>query len=276
MTLPSEIEAVALLGWHLYPAVRRPSAKAACFKGASDAATCDLDTLARWDADFNRPNWRVVMGPSNLWGIDLDAPSADHDADGISAFAQFAKSYPPLPPGPRTRSGGGGLALFFRGTDQPIMGKTGYPAPGIDPRRGRLSITIPPSIHHRTGRAYRWISAPWETATPDAPDWLIRLFRTPQDAPKLNANVIADSKASRALVAAMRAVRDAPSGAANDTLNRRPYYIARCVAAGALSETEAVDALYAAALDRRIPAREAIATLKSAFASGKSRPLERV
>ena len=276
MTLPREIEAVALLGWHLYPAVRRKGVKAACFKGASRAATCDLDQLAVWAAKYPNCNWRVVMAPSNLWGIDLDAPSDDHKADGISTFAHLAKAYPALPAGPRTRSGGGGLALFFRGTDQPIAGKTGYPAPGIDPRRGLLSVTIPPSIHHSTGRAYRWISAPWDTATPDAPDWLLRLFRPPREPAHVNRDVIADSKAARALIAAMQAVRDAPSGAANDTLNRRAYYVARCVAAGALSETEAVNALYAAALDRRIPAREAIATLKSAFSSGKSRPLERV
>ena len=276
MTLPTEIEAVALLGWAVYPAVRRKGVKAACFKGASRAATCDLDQLAAWAREYPDCNWRVVMRPSNLWGIDLDARSADHEADGISAFAELVKAYPALPRGPRTRSGGDGLALFFRGTDQPIAGKTGYPAPGIDPRRGLLSVTIPPSVHHSTGRVYRWICAPWDISTPDAPDWLLRLFRPPPSPDFVNRDVIADSKAARALIAAMKAVRDAPSGAANDTLNRRAYYVARCVAAGALSETEAVNALYAAALDRRIPAREAIATLKSAFSSGRSKPLERV
>jgi hypothetical protein len=73
----------------------------------------------------------------------------------------------------------------------------------------------------------------------------------------------------------MQAIRDAPSGAGNVTLNRRAYYVARCVAAGALSESEAVEALYAAALDRKIPRLEARDTIKSAFRSGFARPLER-
>jgi hypothetical protein len=235
-----------------------------------------LDTLAEWAREFSDCNWRVVMGPSNLWGLDIDAAGAEHKADGIAAFADLAKAYAPLPRQPRTRSGGGGLALFFRGTDQPISGKTGTPAPGIDPRRGGLSVTIPPSIHHTTGVRYRWITAPWDVAPPVAPDWLLRLVRPPPEPARQDVDIVTSSAATRALIKAMAAIRDAPSGAANDTLNRRAHYVARCVAGGALSEEEAVNALYAAALDRRIPAREAIATLKSAFRSGRARPLERV
>jgi len=276
MILRSEVEAVALLGWHLYPAGRSAS-KAACFKGASAAATCDLDTLARWSDEYPNCNWRVVCGPSNIWGIDIDAPGQDHAADGISAFAELAKAYPPLPGGPRTRSGGGGLALFFQGTDQPISGRTGYPAPGIDPRRGKLSVTIPPSIHHRTRRPYRWIIAPWEVAPPPAPDWLLRLFKPPPE-PEFNRNpnIVDDSRARRSLIRAMQAIRDAPSGSANTTLNRRAFYIARCVAGGALNESEAIEGIYCAAQNRGIPLREIIDTVKSAWRGGFAKPLERV
>ena len=276
MTLHPDIERIALLGWHLYPATRN-GRKAAMFKGATDKATCEMETLERWQHEYPEANWRVVCGPSGVWGLDIDAPSPDHSADGIKAFAELAKCYPPLPQGPRTRSGGGGLALFFRHNGEPISGKTGYPEPGIDPRRGRLSVTVPPSIHHRTHRPYRWINAPWDTDLPSAPDWLLSLVKPPPEPElKYNPNVVDDSAARRALIKAMLAVRNAPSGTANDTLNRRAYYVARCVAAGAITEIEAVEALYAAALDRKIPRTEARDTIRSAFRSGLSRPVERV
>ena len=276
MSLHPDIERIALLGWHLYPSTRN-ARKAAMFKGATDKATCDLEALERWQHEYPESNWRVVCGPSDIWALDIDAPGPDHGADGIKAFAELAKCYPPLPQGPRTRSGGGGLAIFFKGTDQPISGKTGYPEPGIDPRRGRLSVTVPPSIHHRTRRPYRWISAPWDVATPAAPDWLLSLVKPPPEPEYTrNPNVVDDSAARRALIRAMQAVRNAPSGAANNTLNRRAYYVARCVAAGALTETEAVEALYTAALDRKIPGYEARDTIKSAFRSGLARPVELV
>src|SRR6185503_2561484 len=143
--LHPDIERVALLGWYLYPSSNRT--KAGCFKRATDAATCDLNQLALWSREFPRCNWRVVLGPSRVWGLDIDSPSADHTADGITAMKALVNVHGPIPDRPMTRSGGGGYAMFFKHDGERIVGKTGTPYPGIDPRRGRLSVTIPPSIH---------------------------------------------------------------------------------------------------------------------------------
>ena len=273
MTLPPEIERVALLGWHLYPASTHT--KAACFKSATDAATYDLDQLAKWSQEYPHCNWRVVVGPSKLWALDIDAPGPDHAADGIAAIRALIAANAPLPPKPTTRSGGGGSAIFFRHNGEPIAGKTGTPAPGIDPRRGRLSITIPPSIHIRSRRPYRWLVAPWDVDAPTAPQWLLDAVRpTPEPARTYDPEVTTDARARRVLMRAMDRISTAPQGTANDTLNRAAYQVARHVAARVMSEQEAIEALFAAAQARAIPFREAKATIQSAFRSGFQRPLE--
>jgi hypothetical protein len=268
--LPEEIERLALLGWRLYPCSSRD--KRGCIKGGTDAATCDLDQLAAWSRAFPDCNWRVVMEGSALWALDVDAPGPDHAADGISAMAALVRQHGHLPPQPRTRSGGGGAALFFRHDGEPIAGKTGTPAPGLDPRRGRLSVTIPPSVHVTTGRPYRWLVAPWDVAPPPAPAWLLRLMApAPQPVPVRRPFVIgADpDKARRYAAAALRnataRVASAGSGTRNDMLNSQCYAMARFIAEGSLSGIEVAQAMAAAALQVGLDAREAAATIASAL-----------
>lgn len=265
MTLPIEIERVAAMGWHLYPSV--VGGKAASFPGASDAATCDVEILREWEAEFNHPNWRVVFGPSNLIGLDLDVPPG-HSHDGVAALAALAERNGGIPPRPTARSGGGGLGLFWRAPAVPIRGDTGHPAPGCDPRRGRQSQTIPPSRHWRTGAPYRWIIAPWDVPPPECPEWLVALIRQPPPPPPRPAPpLIGDGAKRRYAVAAIRMaiqrVATAPGGQANDTLNREAWAMARFLADGSLSEPEILDGLLSGARVRGIPIREATATIHS-------------
>ena len=174
MDLHQDIERLALLGWRLHPASNRT--RAACFAAATTLATSDLDQLARWTREYPRCGWRVVMEGSGIWALDVDVPGARHKHDGVTALQELIAVHGPLPPRPTTRSGGGGLALFFRHKGEPIVGKGGHPALGIDPRRGRQSVTVPPSLHPDTGRPYRWLVAPWELAPPPAPSWLLAAF----------------------------------------------------------------------------------------------------
>lgn len=268
--IPPEIEAVALLGWHVFPASQY--SRAMCFAGAHDAATCDLDTIERWCVDYPRCSWRLVFGPSMLWGLDLDVPSESHAADGVAAMRDLVAEHGALPPCPITRSGGGGNALFFAWSGEEIIGKTGHPAPGIDPRRGRLSVTIPPSIHIGSKRPYVWLRPPWEVSAPTAPAWLLDAVRPPPEPVRCAAPVLTDGdKARNYAVAALRnaiaRVATAPSGQANDTLNRESYAMARFVRDGHLHESEVRDCLVAGARARSIPIKEAIATIDSGIRS---------
>ena len=274
-SLPDEIERVALLGWRLYPASAWPGSKAACFKGATDAATADLDQLEAWSLRYPDCNWRVVMQGSGIWALDVDAPGPGHEADGLAEMATLVQRHGALPTGPRTRSGGGGVVLFFTWSGERIRGKSGHPAPGLDPRPGdgRQSVTLPPSIHHTTRHRYRWVVPPWEVNPPAAPDWLLRAVAPPPEVARPRAPMLShDNAAHRRLSRAREAVLSACSGSGNSTLNKEAFSVARHVAAGTLGEAEAVDVLYAAARHRRIPDREARDTIRSAFRAGYAKP----
>lgn len=268
MGIPEEIERVALLGWAVFPASQY--SRASCFKGAHDAATHDLDTIETWCRDFHGCNWSVAFGLSHLWGLDIDAAGPTHAADGVSAFRDFAIAHGGLPRCPTTRSGGGGYAVFFKHAGEPIIGKSGHPAPGIDPRRGRQSVTIPPSIHVDTKRPYVWLRAPWDINAPTAPAWLADAVRPPPEpvystAPDLSDGDNARRYAVSALRNAITRVATAPSGQANDTLNRETHAMAKFL--GAISESEIRDCMLAGARARAIPIREALATIDSGIRS---------
>jgi hypothetical protein len=266
MDLHPDVERVALLGWHLYPQARR--GRAACIKSPTDQATDDLDRLAAWTREFPGCNWRMVLGPSRVFGLDCDVPPG-HQHDGVQNLAELVKVHGALPPRPTARSGGGGLFLAFSHVNgEKIIGEAGHPAIGIDPRRGRQSQTIPPSIHHTTRQPYRWLIPPWETAPPPAPAWLLRLVEPPPEPEVRRAAIDTSDAARRTLYRAANAVAQAVPGGRNDTLNRRAHQIGRMIAAGLLGEQEGVQALYGAARQAGLPHPEARATIVSGINSG--------
>src|SRR6185503_9603785 len=109
---------------------------------------------------------------------------------------------------------------------------------GIDPRRGRLSVTIPPSIHITTKQPYRWLHAPWDIAPPVAPAWLVKLVEEPPEPAPPRQTVDTTDAARNRLYRAATAVAQAGQGGRNETLNRRSYQIGRMLAEGLLAEQE--------------------------------------
>lgn len=272
MSIPDQIERVALLGWCLYPC--SSVSRAGAFKGAHLAATSDLNQLTRWAREFPRCNWRVIFGKSGLWGLDIDIPSETHRYDGIAALTELVKVHGSIPPRPQARSGGGGLGLFFQHTGERIVGESNQPAPGIDPRRGAQSQTIPPSTHIVTKRPYRWLVAPWEVAPPIGPAWLLRLLEPPPEPAYRALPIDTSDQARKRLYRAAMAVMDAMPGSRNDTLNRRAYQMGRLIGAGLLEETEAVNALYGAAKSAGLDHAEIRETIHSGIVSGRRNPAE--
>lgn len=274
-SLHPDIERLALLGWRLHPASR--TTRAARFKGAAEAATYDLDQLAEWTRAYPGCNWRVVMEGSDIWALDVDAPGPDHEADGISALAKLVAEHGPLPPRPMTRSGGGGYALFFRHDGEPIAGRSGTPAPGIDPRRGRLTVTIPPSRHITTRQPYRWITAPWEVSPPSAPAWLLKLVAPPPDPPwpaQPRITPFGTPHRTYAVAALRRAVEEvatARPGQRNDQLNRSVWSVARFISAGLLEPSEIAEALAHAGRVAGLHRMEVERTLASGLKAGARR-----
>ena len=272
--LHPDLERLALLGWHLYPCSR--SSKAGCFEGAAAAASCDLDQLEQWSHQYRGCNWRVVTGPSGLFGLDVDRAGPTHAADGFAALSSLVARHGPLPTRPMTRTGGsGGAALFFKHEGQPLRGASGQPLPGLDPHRGRQAVMIPPSRHPKTGGAYVWRVPPWEVTPPPIPTWLAKLLEPPPEPEwKRHAYVLTSERARNAVMKAIHAVQDAPSGAANDTLNKAAFQLGTWCGAGLLTESEAWDAIYAAARQRSIPHLEAKDTIKSGLKAGLRCPVQ--
>jgi hypothetical protein len=118
--LHPDVERLALLGWRLHPASRRT--RAACFANAATLATCNLDQLTQWYRAYPGCGWRVVMEGSGIWALDIDVPSRRHKHDGVTALRNLMAVHGLLPPRPTTRSGGGGMALFFEHRSEPIVG----------------------------------------------------------------------------------------------------------------------------------------------------------
>lgn len=249
--------------------------KASCIKNAAALASSDLDQIDRWSIAFPLCNWRVYMGGSQIWALDVDAKGETHAHDGIAAMASLVKIHGPLPPGPRARSGGGGVGVFFRHAGERIIGEGGKPLPGIDPRRGAQSQTIPPSIHTITGRPYRWVTPPWEVTPPLAPGWLLRLLEPPPEPAWRPVVVPTGDHARNRLHRAAFAVMDAAAGSRNETLNRRAYQVGRMIGAGLLDEREAASALFDAARHAGLDALETRNTIRSGFTSGRRNPVER-
>lgn len=270
MTIPDQIERAALIGWKLFPC--STESRAMAFKGAHLKATDDLEQIEKWCWRFPKCNWRVIFGPSNLWGFDLDIPGAEHKNDGIAALASLAKVHGPIPPRPQARSGSGGLGIFFQYHGERIIGDTNKPLPGMDPRRGQQSQTIPPSIHTTTHKPYFWVDPPWVLAPPVAPSWLLHLVEAPAPHPVRPAPHLKDGDARRnyavaALHNGTRSVASAYEGTRNDSLNRACWSVARFLADGSLSENEVRDCFVAAARACGIPIREACLTIDSAIRS---------
>lgn len=265
--IPLDIEAVALIGWAVFPCSR--TTRAMAFPGAHRAATCDLDILAKWSVEYTSCNWRVAFGRSNLWGFDLDTPET-HKHDGIASMAALVRVHGPLPPRPQARSGGGGLAVFFRHDGERIVGASSVPGPGMDPRRGEQSQTIPPSVHVDTKKTYVWVDPPWVISPPAAPAWLLRLVEPPPERPVGEAPDLKNGDARRnyaiaALHNATRRVAIAHEGGRNDTLNRECWSVAKFLSCGSLTELEVRDCMVAAARAAGVPIREACLTIDSAL-----------
>jgi hypothetical protein len=271
--LHPDIERLALLGWRIYPASN--FSRAACIKEPGANATSDLTQLEAWSREFPGCNWRMICEGSGVWGLDVDVPSDDHAADGVAALASLAKQHSPIPPRPMTRSGGGGYALFFRHRGEPIHGATGWPVPGIDPRRGRLSVTVPPSIHFRTRRPYRWAVAPWEVSPPDAPGWLLKAVAPPPMPATCHlSDDIGNAGPARrrqyaeaALRNAIGRVASAPVGQRNDILNKQMFGLVRLTHNGDLTMREIADCMAVAARHAGLAASEVQATLRSVLRS---------
>jgi len=270
LSIPPDIERVALLGWRVVPAT---STKKGMFKGYLDAATTDLDQIERWAAEYPHCCWKCVPAGSGIWFLDVDAPGEDHAADGIAALRSLCDLHGPLPHQPHARSPSGGHLLVFRDAGHPVAQGSGKIAPGLDTLASRVCPMIPPS--RRKGGAYAWVTAPWDVPAPAAPAWLQAAVAPPlRPTAPAQPRVPTNDMARRLLGRALDRIASASPGNRNATLNQQSFSVARWIAAGLLDEAESVRALYAAGLALGLNEVEVRGTVKSGCMAGYRSPIE--
>lgn len=190
MLSPEELDALgwanryAGLGWRTIPI--RPGTKVPTLKQWQIHATTEGDTLRKWFGGiYSNAGIGVATGQqSGTWVLDVDPAHG-----GKESLKSLVATHGALPRGPKVDTPTGGFHLYFLNpqgmhvaTTKNIGTLNGH-ASGLDVRGDGGQVLAPPSIHPN-GKPYQWSSgrAPWEIATPEAPQWLLDLV-VPSSAP---------------------------------------------------------------------------------------------
>ena len=210
-----------------------------------------------------------------------DQPAHLGPGDLLAALAQ---RHPAEHPGPVARTGGGGWHLLYAPTG---LGNRVGLLPGVD-WRGRGGLVVAPPSIHASGRPYRWVR-PLAGGLPTVPEALRRLLAPPRVErttlpPPQPAAGHGGRRGERYARAALEreaaAVRAAPPGTCNATLNRAAFNLGQLVAAHLLDAVEVRAVLLAAAMaapatGHRDRERRAGATIDSGLAGGARKPRRR-
>ncbi|MFC6015526.1 bifunctional DNA primase/polymerase [Plantactinospora solaniradicis] len=175
-----------------------------------------------------------------------------------------------LPPTLHVVTGSGGRHLYYRHPGPPVVSRPMPDRPGIDIKADGGYVVLPPSVHPRTGRPYRWVPG---RPVEEMPPALVEACDPPPPAPAPTAPVgpitthAAEgiSHPDRLLAAHLHAVTTAPEGARRTTLYGAARGVARMVAAHAIDQADAVTALTAAGRQAEQTDRDIRAAIRGGF-----------
>ncbi|GAB3053614.1 bifunctional DNA primase/polymerase [Micromonospora schwarzwaldensis] len=179
-----------------------------------------------------------------------------------------------LPPTAYVVTGSGGLHLYYQHPGQPVtcsQGKSGQGlGPGVDVKADGGYVVLPPSIHPRTGRPYRW--AP-DREMKEMPPALVTACRPAAPAPTpVPAHTPTSTRPAggisfpdRLLAAHLQAVANAPKGTRRPTLYGAARGVARMVLADAISRDDAEAALTTAGRQAEQTDRDIRAAIRDGF-----------
>jgi hypothetical protein len=253
LKLAADARPVFLLGGNKYPVANC----APCNKAGDDhdkalcghllchgfyAATCDPDRIRAMFQHVPRGMLAIRMGVvSGLVGIDVDPRNGGHE----SMVSLIARGL--LPPTSWVQTGSGGTHLYYRHPGTRIGNDEGRKlGPGIDIRGDGGLMIAPPSIHPKTGRPYLWRAALDQAV--EMPPALVQACQPLPAAescarPASFTSAEGISRPDRLLETLLDRVRHAPEGQRRTTLYGSARGVAKMVAAGAITVTDAVAAL---------------------------------
>ena len=248
--------AYAQKGWRVFPlhSIRADLLDLVCTCGRRDCssagkhprlrhgvleASSDPAVVEAWWRQWPDANVGLATGVgSGVYVVDLDGP------DAIAAWRELA-----LPAGWRSITGGGEHHVYS--IAEPLPSTHWKLGRGIDTRGDGGYIVAPPSMH-RTGRRYRWDDhgdghppslpaaivealTPTAIATPAAPPRISFAGTTPYGEGVLRNGV--------------KAIRLAPKGARNSTLNDRAFIVGQFVGGGEINPIGIAEILVEASTD---------------------------
>jgi hypothetical protein len=148
-------------GWAIFPVRGKVPLTPNGFKDAST----DPEQWLRWVREFPGCGWAAPTGELN--GFDaLDADTPEAVAEGEAR----------LPPGPRVRTGGGGMHFYLR---HPTGARNwAKRLPGFDYRGEGGYVVLAGSIH-ANGQLYEWVEGTADLPVPDTPSWIAELQKPP-------------------------------------------------------------------------------------------------
>jgi KaiC/GvpD/RAD55 family RecA-like ATPase len=181
---------------------------------------------------------------SGIIAIDIDVK------DGAPGMEWLATNAHRLPRTRRHRTMSGGVHLLFSAPEQPIRNSVGKIAPGVDVRGEGGYVIFPPSPGY---------SIDDDAMPAQLPEWLLTVISAAQEIPPPYQHPTQPSRADfadgrgtpyalAALDAECDAIRRAPFGQQEHTLNAAALKIGALAAGGEIDATYARDALIAAGL----------------------------
>lgn len=133
-------------------------------------ASVDETTIQSWWARFPDAGVGLVTG-STAGFITIDIDPRHGGRDSLNGLLT---EHGPLPPGPKSNTGGGGNHYLFAHPGGTIRNATNI-LPGIDLRADGGYIVAPPS-GHPSGGTYEWIVPLDSVPLPPPPDWLLKFI----------------------------------------------------------------------------------------------------
>ncbi len=287
--------AYAARGWAVFPCQPRGKAPATAH-GVHDAS-CDPAQIRRWWGVMPQANIGLACGPAGLVVLDLDG------GDGLQSWEELRLAYGFADDTVCSATGNGLHFLFAAPPDAQIGNSAGKLGPGLDVRARGGYIIAPPSVHPTGHvYAWDDAHHPDHIAPLPLPEVLCAMLvgdsprrhqedlehedtkRREEHEARMTRRVrrplrgLRASRPSRTFAPScskpfvssclggekeLAAVRAAPEGARNDTLNRAAFLLGKDVAAGRLDRAATEAALLDAAQAAGLPAREARATIAS-------------
>ncbi|WP_308200872.1 bifunctional DNA primase/polymerase [Actinoplanes sp. M2I2] len=250
LALAAEGYPVFLLGRTKRPVANCPACPKADADPSHDPETCECLTCHGFYAATRDPDRITAMHravPAGLLAIRTGTASglAVVDIDPRNGGTVLPEL---MPPTRCVRTGSGGWHLYYRHPGGTLAAKL-HGHPGIDLKADGGYVVAPPSIHPSTRQPYRWVG---DRPVIEMPPPLLAACRPteapapPAAGPTETSNGRGISSPPALLAAHLDAVTRAPEGRRRNTLYGAARGVARMVAAGALTATDAHTALYAA------------------------------